>query len=119
MSFISIFFITLINSYIRISNDFVAVLVDFLYYMAILNAGLGIFNLIPFPPLDGSKILACFLKPRALYKFLSIEKYGTIILFICFAIKPVSNIISSVLVFLQSNLIVFFLRISQIITLGV
>ena len=36
---------------------------DFFALMVSLNIGLGIFNLIPFPPLDGSKVVAMFL-PR-------------------------------------------------------
>ena len=32
--------------------------------MVSLNIGLGIFNLIPFPPLDGSKVVAMFLPDR-------------------------------------------------------
>lgn len=41
-----------------------------------LNIGLGIFNLIPFPPLDGSKILAYFLPNRWYYKLMEYERYA-------------------------------------------
>lgn len=41
----------------------------------ILNIGLGIFNLIPFPPLDGSKILACFLPNRIYFRLMQYERY--------------------------------------------
>jgi len=36
----------------------------FLYYLIIINLILGIFNLIPIPPLDGSKVLFAFLPER-------------------------------------------------------
>ena len=37
---------------------------SFCYYTAILSIGLGVFNLIPIPPLDGSKVLAVLLPDR-------------------------------------------------------
>ena len=44
------------------------VLVVMLYYCIILNVGLMIFNLIPIPPLDGSKVLMEFLPGRIKYR---------------------------------------------------
>ena len=46
----------------------------------IINFGLGWLNLIPIPPLDGSKVVAYFLPPNASYRYLSIERYGFVIL---------------------------------------
>jgi len=47
----------------------------------ILSVYLGMFNLLPIPPLDGSKILLSLLPPR-LYNFvLHYERYGMILLF--------------------------------------
>ncbi len=45
-----------------------------------LNLLLAIFNLIPIPPLDGSKIVINFLPDRLKFKFLSIERYGLFII---------------------------------------
>ena len=45
-----------------------------------LNIGLGIFNLIPFPPLDGSKVLAMFLPDRWYGRWMQLERYGMIVL---------------------------------------
>ena len=41
------------------------ILFTFLFYFAWLNISLALFNLLPIPPLDGSKILYAFLPPRA------------------------------------------------------
>lgn len=41
-----------------------------------INLILMTFNLLPIPPLDGSKILAAFLSPAAKNKYLSLEKFG-------------------------------------------
>ena len=52
-----------------------------LYRAITLNVYLAIFNLIPIPPLDGSKILAGILPQATAYKFLNtVEQYGFLIL---------------------------------------
>ncbi len=48
----------------------------------LLNLVLGTFNLIPIPPLDGSKILAALAPDEWMYKILSLEKYGFILVLI-------------------------------------
>ncbi|HUE96034.1 MAG TPA: site-2 protease family protein [Longimicrobiaceae bacterium] len=53
-----------------------------LFYVFLFNLGLGIFNLIPLPPLDGGHFLPYFL-PRASWNTLhTLEQYGPIILII-------------------------------------
>jgi len=47
-----------------------------------INIFLAIFNFIPIPPLDGSKILASFLPDEAMFRFLSLGRYGFIFIFI-------------------------------------
>jgi Zn-dependent protease len=47
-----------------------------------INIFLAIFNFLPIPPLDGSKILASFLPDNAMYKFLAIGRFGFIFIFI-------------------------------------
>jgi len=52
----------------------------FLQTGIIVDLALGIFNLIPVPPLDGSKILMGLLPASLAYKYSKIESYGQIIL---------------------------------------
>ena len=45
------------------------------HYAAIMSIGLGVFNLIPVPPLDGSKILFSFLPWQQAAKYAKYEQY--------------------------------------------
>jgi Zn-dependent protease len=53
---------------------------ELLYYLAQINIMLAAFNLIPLPPLDGSKILMGFASPSVQNFFFRIERYGFIII---------------------------------------
>lgn len=52
----------------------------FLYYLAQINIMLASFNLIPIPPLDGSKILMGFMSERLQYAFSRLEPFGFFII---------------------------------------
>lgn len=56
------------------------------------NLALGIFNLIPIPPMDGSKILGGFLPDRAYIRYTMMEKQGVLILMIVFAASFMFNL---------------------------
>lgn len=47
----------------------------FLCYIAVLSVGLGLFNLIPIPPLDGSRLMACVLPDRLYYALMRYERW--------------------------------------------
>lgn len=47
-----------------------------------INLILMVFNLIPIPPLDGSKIVASFLSLSNKFKYLSLERFGLLFVFI-------------------------------------
>ena len=55
---------------------------DFLVTLALMSIGLGIFNLIPVPPLDGSKVLEGVLEDRIYYTILRYERYGVVLLMV-------------------------------------
>ena len=52
----------------------------FLLQVVVLNLVLAIFNLIPIPPLDGSKILASVLADKYLPMFFAFERYGFLLI---------------------------------------
>lgn len=51
-------------------------------YLVTVNLGLGLFNLIPIPPLDGSKIINAILPQRIWFKIMQYERYGFLILIV-------------------------------------
>ena len=57
------------------ANRPVAYLLLFLCQLSVLNVGLGLFNLIPIPPLDGSRVVEMFLPERAYRWVLRYERY--------------------------------------------
>ena len=57
-----------------------------------INLILGVFNSLPIPPLDGSKMVLSFLPPKLAAQYQSLEKYGLLILLflLFFPFGPVS-----------------------------
>ena len=57
------------------------VLTALLQYFMVINIVLAIFNLIPIPPLDGSRVLMGMLPRQSAIQLASVEPYGFILLF--------------------------------------
>ncbi|MFO7839489.1 MAG: site-2 protease family protein [Desulfosalsimonadaceae bacterium] len=77
-------------------------LVQLLAYSVMINLVLGIFNLIPVPPLDGGRIVSMLLPQRLARRFQAIEPFGILVLvallltnsldlFVSFFISPLLN----------------------------
>lgn len=58
-----------------------APIVYLLFALAMINIVLAVFNLLPVPPLDGSKVLGAVLPPNMARVFLAIDRFGMLILF--------------------------------------
>ena len=69
-------------------------LVTVLYVLARINIVLCVFNLIPIPPLDGSKILMSFLPWQMQQQLAMIEPYGMFIMVILLFTGVLSRVIS-------------------------
>ncbi len=66
--------------YIAVTNEIenmtVTAILSVFYYSAIFNFGLGLFNLIPLPPLDGSNVVMCLLPNRLAAKYSKVRYYS-------------------------------------------
>jgi Zn-dependent protease len=78
--------------------------VIFFQYMIMLNVSLAVFNLLPFPPLDGSKVLSTFLPESFQPMFALLEQYGFLILMLLvywgligIVIRPVFSLVEFLL----------------------
>lgn len=82
------------------SNPIVLALAYFFIFAASINIGLAVFNLLPIPPLDGSRILQLIIPSKYYFKFLQYERYVVIVVFVLL----LTGILSRPLGYLQSLL---------------
>ena len=80
LALIAIFICKVIYLYVPYSPAADGVFSFLLYTLTPLSIGLGVFNLIPIPPLDGSKVLGALLPDRTYFTLMRYERYGMILL---------------------------------------
>jgi len=83
------------------NEGFIQPIVIFLNYLVMLNVSLAVFNLLPFPPLDGSKVLSTFLPDSFQPLFQMLEQFGFIILLLLVYMGIIGLIIRPVYWFVQ------------------
>jgi Zn-dependent protease len=76
----------------------------FLEFLLTMNISLAVFNLLPFPPLDGSKVLETFLPEGAQPVLAMLEQYGYLILMVLMYTGFFGAIIGPILDFVYSQL---------------
>ena len=88
----------MVGSVLLIHNDvaFLQYVLLLFRFLMIINVTLAVFNLIPIPPLDGSKILMAFLPDRTVYKLYQYQMYFTVALFVLIMMSDVIDILSPV-----------------------
>lgn len=100
LAWLGIFLYCVAFRFVDYTTSFGYVLMLFLTVFYSLNLGLGVFNLIPVPPLDGSRVLLTFLPTKYYFKVMQYERY---IVFVMMALvwfgvldRPLSMAISAV-----------------------
>ena len=78
-----------------VDTAFCSGLLNFLAMTAYMSVGLGLFNLIPIPPLDGSKVLAVLLPDRAYNWLMRYERFGMLVLLVVISVGVGSNALNS------------------------
>jgi Zn-dependent protease len=85
-----------------------------LLYVVLINVVIGVFNLIPLPPLDGSRVASALLPGRLGDWYRRIEPYGIGILFLLFAVSFITqgriNVIGWIISPIQQSVVGFLLR---------
>jgi len=75
-----------------VNSDPAAFVANVLYYFVFINLALFIFNLIPIPPLDGSKVMFALMNPRTVWQIRpKLEQWGFLILIVVMII-PINGI---------------------------
>lgn len=108
VAFISLFILGAVLNFVSSTTTAVLFICSFLFYIANINVGLAVFNLIPIPPLDGSRLLSAFLPNRLYYKLMQYERilfYVVLALIITGVLGGPINTATSAILDLFMNLI--------------
>ena len=85
LALISVLLISTLGS---LEGETAALTGNLLLSSARLNVLLAVFNMLPLPPLDGSKVLAALLPGRGMRWFLHLERYGMLLLLLLLFVLP-------------------------------
>lgn len=96
--------------YIKTGNEALRYISVFFFFAATVNVNLGVFNFIPIPPLDGSRIATALLPNKIYFKIMQYERYIMIGLWVLLF----TGILSTPLSFVSSFVISVFAIVTKI-----
>ena len=104
--FLFIYGVTFMPLYTK-GTDFTQSIAEMLYITAYLSVALAVFNIIPIPPLDGSKVLFSLMSDESYLKLMRYERYGVIVLLVLVATGYLGNPLHTATEFLYNKLFIF------------
>jgi Zn-dependent protease len=84
---ISALILAIIATKVSFGWEFYSISIRMLQYSVFINFILAFFNLLPIPPLDGSKMVSSFLKGEALYKYEALARYSPLFFIVVFVLS--------------------------------
>ncbi len=75
---------------------------EFLVMTVFVNLLLAVFNMVPVPPLDGSRVVMAFLPNKALYYYAQIERFGILIVLVLLQFGLFEHVILPIVVVLAA-----------------
>lgn len=78
----------------QLQANIIYFLLLFFYYGIYMNVTLAVFNLLPVPPLDGSRIFYVFLPPRAYMKIMQYQHIISLVVMLLLLLGPLAHLIS-------------------------
>lgn len=91
-----------------VANGIVEKIASILFYGVGINIGLACFNLLPIPPLDGSRVIAGILPNQMAYYYFKLERFGLLIVFALLALGILNKILLPVMMFCVHYLLALF-----------
>ncbi len=82
-------------------------LLEMIRLTAVISMGYAVFNIIPIPPLDGSKVLFSLVSDRAYYQLMRYERYGMILLYALVFTNVLGAPLRTAISFLAGKLLIF------------
>lgn len=84
-------------------GDFIIFMFDLFSLLAVINLSLGVFNLIPIPPLDGSKIVGAILPEDKYFKYMRSSRFGYFLLLIVLYFDVLRGPLNTVIMWIYNS----------------
>lgn len=79
---------------------------EMIYLTAYISLALAVFNVLPIPPLDGSKVLFSVMSDKSYYRLMRYERFGMILLLVLIATKVLGEPLADVTLFLFDKMFI-------------
>lgn len=110
LAIISAFLLASTHLYVSHQFEFYEVMIQMLRSSMLINIVLAVFNLIPFPPLDGSKMVSSMLDYEAARKYEDLQRFSFVFILILW-FTPIFTYLVSPAIFLGNYMLRMFLQI--------